>query len=72
MDGESVEILDISAPDWMSANLVEKDTSWKLTLTGIFPNQSGRYVEFVQIKSSSERYSEMVIPVVVEYAADIE
>jgi hypothetical protein len=68
-ENKSVDILDISAPNWISASLIKKDTDWKLTLSGAFPNQSGRFVEFIQIKLSSEQYSEMVIPVIVEYAA---
>ena len=69
-ENESVDIVDISTPDWMSINHEKQGTLWKLTLTGVLPVQSGRYVEFVQIKSTSERYSEMVIPVIVEYVAD--
>gem|GEM_PF-6777929 len=67
-DNETVDIIDLSVPDWMTADLMRKDTHWELALTGEFPNQSGRYVEFVRIQSSSERYSEMVVPVIVEYA----
>jgi hypothetical protein len=67
-EGESVDIVDLVFPDWMSANLGEKDAFWELTITGVLPDKSGRYVEFVQIKSSSQRYSEMIIPIIVEYA----
>ena len=67
-ENETVEIVQFSTPDWISVNLEKKEAYWKLTLTGDFPNQSGRYVEFVRIKSNSDRYSEMLIPVIVEYA----
>jgi len=67
-ENETVEIVQFSTPDWISVNLEKKEAYWELTLTGDFPNQSGRYVEFVRIKSNSERYSEMIIPAIVEYA----
>ena len=67
-ENESVDIIDIFCPDWISVNLLRQDAYWELTLQGVFPNQSGRYAEFVRIKSNSERYSEMTIPIIVEYA----
>ena len=66
-ENESVDIVDISVPDWISVSLVKQDARWELVLTGVFPNQLGRYVEFVQVKSNSQLYSEMVIPIIVEY-----
>ena len=68
-ESETVEIIDIAVPDWIAVNLAKQDAGWLLTLSGVFPKQSGRYVEFVRIKSNSERYSEMIIPVIIEYAA---
>jgi hypothetical protein len=69
-ENESVDIVDVSTPDWMSASHIKKGTRWSLTLTGILPNQSGRYVEFIHVKSSSQRYSEMIIPIIVEYGTN--
>jgi len=69
-ENESVDIVDISSPDWISVSLAKQGVSWELTLSGAFPVQSERYVEFVQIKSTSERYPEIVIPIIVEYATD--
>jgi len=69
-EGESVDIVGISAPDWITVNPVQKGAFWELTMSGVLPDKSGRYVEFIQIKSTSKRYSEMVIPIIVEYVVD--
>ena len=67
-ENETIDIVQFSTPDWISAHFIKKNAHWELALSGVFPNQSGRHVEFVRIKSNSERYSEMIIPVIVEFA----
>jgi len=69
-EGETVDIVGFSTPDWIFMTFVRQDSFWELTLSGILPDKSGRYVGFVQIRSSSQRYSEMIIPIIVEYAVD--
>jgi hypothetical protein len=67
-ENETVDIVDVVAPDWIFIDFAEKDAGWQLTLSGTYPNQSGRYVEFIRILSSSKRYSETIIPFIIEYA----
>lgn len=69
-ENESIKIIDVTLPDWLSADIIKQNADWNLALSGTFPNQSGRFVEFVQIKTNSTEHSEMIIPIIVEYATD--